>query len=59
MANEMKIPSGMGMPFGIMLGFITSNLSKVPEEKLRAEVEKNVHIMAGWLEGPKHDYANE
>lgn len=56
MASQMKIANGMGMPLGIILGFIDSNLGKISEEKLRAEIEKNVHMMAGWLEGPKHDF---
>lgn len=59
MSESMNVPTGLAMPFGMMLGFLNKHLSNVPEEKLRAELEKNVHMMAGWLEGPKHHYADE
>lgn len=51
MGDKGLIPGALQMPMGVMLGFIDSNLNRMPEELLRSKLSALLEEMGTWLNG--------
>lgn len=54
MLNSMPIPGPIQMSLGMINGFIAHNIKKMPEDKLRQEIQDNLNRMQSWLDATKH-----